>query len=493
MGVYKRQGIFTTLIIYAGFVFGAINTIILAPKLLSVEENGIYRLFITVATILSQLLILGSGSGISKFSPYFTNKNHLLSPILLVLHIVFFVYAICCFIFVDPIQIFFPETFEKIKPYYFLLILNVYILILLYSLSGFCVAIFETALGNFFKEFLYKLVASLAFIAVIIMTFDFTNFIKIYTLLNILIIVLFSIVLLVFYNVRIVLTFPKTFLKLWRDIASFSLYSFFTTAASLIILQIDILMVNKLAADSVKSVAIYSTAFFIATVIQTPQRSLAQISTPLFAKLWHDNNLQEIQKNYIKTTLVQMLAGSLLFILIAINIDNIYTIMPSVYGNGKTVVFIILLAKFIEMASGSNAEILGTSKYFKLNFYMYFAMLIILIILNFILIPKFDIAGAALGTLCTALFFNISRYFFLKIKFGFTPFNLDYVKGFCIGIFVGLIAFYLPKITPFYFDVIYRSITAVILYFLLIYYFNISTDINQLIQKIPILLKQYFK
>lgn len=493
MGVYKRQGIFTSLIIYSGFAFGALNTVIFAPKILSVEENGTYRLIITVATILSQLLMIGSGSVLTKYASNFNNKNELLTPIILLLNLIFFIYLIISYFIFNPVLAIFPETYQKIEPYFFWVMVNIYCLIVLHTLGAYCNAVFATSTSNFFREFLYKFIATVAFVLLGLYKFSFLEFIKIYTVFNILLILIFAAMLFRYYHIKIHFYISKLVQIKWREMSMFGVYSFFTTAASIIILQIDTLMVNQLASESVKSVAIYSTAFFIATVIQTPQRSLAQISTPLFAKLWNDNNLREIQNNYIKTTLIQMLAGSILFILIWANIDNIYKFMPMVYGNGKTVVLIVLLAKFIEMASGSNAEILATSKYYKFNFYIYILMFIFLVILNYILIPRFDIAGAALGTLITAIVFNLLRYFILKIKFKLSPFNFNYCKGLCIGLIVGIIMCFMPHFSNYFLDIIVRSSLAFLIYISCVYFLNISEDINQVINRILLQTKGIFK
>jgi len=59
----------------------------------------------------------------------------------------------------------------------------------------------------------------------------------------------------------------------------------------------------------------------------------------------------------------------MLFLGIWCNIDSIFELIPNgeIYSPGKWVVFYIGLSKLFDMATGVNQEIVGTSKYYKID------------------------------------------------------------------------------------------------------------------------------
>ena len=86
--------------------------------------------------------------------------------------------------------------------------------------------------------------------------------------------------------------------------------------------------------------------------------------------------------------------------------------------SAKYVLMILLLAKLIDSISGSVGVILQMTGCQKIFQNIVFVALIVNIILNMFLIPKFGIEGAAISSACSIILWNISAVIYVYRKFG---------------------------------------------------------------------------
>ncbi len=103
----------------------------------------------------------------------------------------------------------------------------------------------------------------------------------------------------------------------------------------------------------------------MATVIEVPKRALMQIAMPLISRAFEKNDLKDIQNIYQKTSINQLIVGSLILIGIWANLHNIFALIPrgDIYEAGKYVVLIIGFGKLLDMMFGPSSEIIVLSKY----------------------------------------------------------------------------------------------------------------------------------
>ena len=110
--------------------------------------------------------------------------------------------------------------------------------------------------------------------------------------------------------------------------------------------------------------------------------------------------------------------------------------MPNqeIYQAGKWVVFFIALGKLVDVAFSLNSEILVFSSYYRFNLILTVGMSVLLIAVNFWLIPHFGIEGAAIGSAAVMLAYNLVKYGFLKIRLQLDPFSKETLKILTVGI-----------------------------------------------------------
>ena len=181
--------------------------------------------------------------------------------------------------------------------------------------------------------------------------------------------------------------------------------------------------------------------------------------------------------------------GLIMFLGLWANIDNVFQILKPEYLPGKWVIFFIGLGSLIDMSTGANSSILGSSKYYKVQTVFLVVLVILLILNNLLLIPLFGITGAAIGGAVSLSILNLLRYLFLLFKFGLQPFNYKFLIVSGIGVAAYLITALLPPLPNFIADIFVRSSILSILFCLPIYLLKLSPDINEKADEVLRMLK----
>ena len=138
---------------------------------------------------------------------------------------------------------------------------------------------------------------------------------------------------------------------------------------------------------------------------------------------------------------------------------------------------------------GCNNEILVYSKYYKANLPMQFLLLIIVVLTNWILIPKYEIIGASIATCISVFIYNIIRFIYLWKRIGVQPFSKSNFIVLIILLFATIFGSQINFNFHPFLNIFLRSSIVIIPVCLLFYYLKISKDINGLVDK---LVKQIF-
>ncbi|HKP33142.1 MAG TPA: hypothetical protein VJT83_10450, partial [Chitinophagaceae bacterium] len=162
MSTIRRQSIISTLLIYLGFLFGAINTYLFTQKELfdvsfTLEQYGLTRAIIVTANFLYGFASFGLAALIYKFFPYYKDnlkdkENDLLS-ICLVIAFVGFLLTMAAGLIFEPIVV---RKFSAKSPLlvkYYLWIFPFLFFYLFFSiLEAYAWSLRKTILPNFLKE-----------------------------------------------------------------------------------------------------------------------------------------------------------------------------------------------------------------------------------------------------------------------------------------------------------------------------------------------------
>ena len=155
-------------------------------------------------------------------------------------------------------------------------------------------------------------------------------------------------------------------------------------------------------------------------------------------------------------------------------------------------VFYIGLSKLFDMATGVNQEIVGTSKYYKIDLLFYIFLAVIAVITNLIFIPKFGITGAAMASAISIFLFNTIRFFFLLYVFRIQPFSLSTLKVLAVFVLTFLISYLVSPFHNFILDIFLRSLLIIILFGGLVLLMNVSEDVKKVVEAIIKRIKDFF-
>lgn len=232
--------------------------------------------------------------------------------------------------------------------------------------------------------------------------------------------------------------------------------------------------------------AIYVMAFFMATVIEIPKRSISQMADAIIANAFENERLDEVKKIYKQSSINQLIIGCFVFLLIVLNLDNIYAIMPAgeMYAPGKLVVIIIGIAKIIDMGFGVNSELIISSKHYKSNIYLVLILAALTIILNILLIPKLGLIGAALATMASLLLFNIIKLIFIYRQFNFQPFSKHTVSTLLLSLISFLIIFFLPSLENPILNTAFISVTLTFVFGILVLILRPSREVSGILRNL---------
>ncbi len=494
MGIVIRQSIYSTIISYAGVVIGYINLLYLYPKFLSLEQVGLFRTIQDAAILLSPFAQFGLTQSIFRFYPQFVKEkgdSHTFITLMMLLGLAgFTIFFIIFKIFETPLLSYFQDNAREIIQYSSWILWLTLILVMMAVMEAFSRSLLKTAVPNLLREIIARLLLSVLVLLYFngILTFD--QFIIGSVAAYLICLLLLTSYLWQQGEISIETNFSKLDQSKLPELFKYSILSFAGMAGMILIGKIDSMMVSAML--GLASNAIYTTAFYMATVIEIPKRALSQITMPLISKAFEQKNINEVSTLYRKTSINQFIIGSLLLIGVWINLDNIFDLMPKGenYELGKWVVIIIGFGKLMDMLFGPSSEIIVLSKYYRFNIILIVMLAAIVIISNNILIPRYGIEGAAWGSAFALITFNVIKFIFIYVKFGIQPFEWGTVKVLGIALITLLVNSILFKSGHVFVDIAFRSIVVTLVFATLIVWSKASEDANGIFRRMISALKK---
>ena len=486
MGIIKRQAYSGTVLSYLGVIIGYITTAELFPDYLTTAEIGLLGVFLSYAYIFAQLASLGINRIIIVFFPYFRDrdKDHNgFFPLMVMIAVIGLVISLTVVLLLKNVLISNSNDDSTLFSQYFNYLFPLIIATLLFQvMDSFNTTLFNAIRGIFLKEFFQRLMIMIAIILLILKWVDFDRFIMLWV-----IAVAIPGIILMYYVVKNKeFRFKPSYSPLIREksrlMADIGLNGIFIGFSGMVILYVDRIMVERLM--GLGSTGIYTTMTYFATLIAIPSRALLKISDPVIAQSWKDNNIAGIQDNYYRSSLNQFLIGSLLMIGIWGNIGNIVRMLPPAFEEGRLIVLFVGLAFLTDMLTGTATFILANSKYFKYQTYYILLLLVLIVLTNYLLIPVWGLAGAAVATLLSKLVTNFIRFLILYRKFGLQPYNYKFALILLVAIVSYLAQYFIPEFNNLYFDIVVRSCIMSVVFIGLSLAMKISPEVNERILSI---------
>jgi len=480
MGIVFKQSIQNTIITYLGFGIGAINALFLYTNFLSEAYYGLVALLLSTGAILMPLFSFGVHNTIVKYYSGFDTvkeRNSFFSLVLLLPLITIIPAALLTHFGFLEIANFLGRKNALAKEYVwyiFLIGLAMGYFEVFYAYSK---VQLKSVFGNFMKEVFVRLGVTILLLLIFLDYISVAFFLKALVGLYLLRTILMKVYAYLQRKPSLNFSFPY---NSWTIIKYSSLIILGGSAAT-IQLEIDRFMINQFIA--IENVAFYSVAIYIATVIAVPSRSMHQITYPLTATLINTKDRSALRELYQKSSLTLLIIAGMFYLLIILNIHDIYSFVAEPYRKGVFVVFLIGLVKVFDALLGNSNAILFNSNYYKTVLFLGIVLAILTIFFNLWLIPQYGVNGAAMATFLAIVIYNLLKLSVIRIKFKMWPFSMVTLKIVMLLLGVGGVCFYLPFDFHPILNILLRSIFIVFSYGFIIYRFRLSEDIYAMLHK----------
>lgn len=481
MGIVQSQSIKNTIITFFGFGIGAINALFLYTNFLGKLHYGIVATILSGANIMMPLMAFGAQNTLIRFfSQYKTEKEReefltfmLFLPLAFIIPITAIFY-----IFYDQISSGWLNENPTLEPYFWLI-----------PIVGLFMAYFEvyyawvkvhmqSVIGNLISEVLIRVIVMFLLFAV---HFDVIE--KSTCVYGIAFAYFAQLIVMKLYAISVKMPVLRFVIPAnLKEIVQYSLFIIVSGGVAVMLVDFDKVMIPFY--KDISQNALYAVAIFISTVIIVPYRAMNQIVAPITAKLMVENKHDELNDLYKKSAINLQVIGGFIMMLIFLNIKELYKVIPDEYSGGIWVVFMIGLCKFYDVILGNNNSIIVNTKYYRTVLLFGVFTVVLMIVLNMIFIPLYDIEGSAFATLLTIIIYNTIKLFYVVKKMNLYPFTIKTAYSFGILVVCFLLFFFWEF--PFHaiINIGLKSILISVFYWFLNYKLEISEEVNKVVLSI---------
>jgi len=490
MGSIRKQSIVSSILIYIGFLFGALNTYLFTKQgFFTPEQYGLTQAFIAINLVFFSLANLGSPALMSRLHPYYheklkDNENDLLSLVLKISFVGFILLCIGTIVF----KPFFIRKFSG----HSLLLVDYFYWTLPYTFFFLIYFMFETQssinkktiLPNFLKETGLRLWITILILLFSASLISFPVFVELFSISYLILAIILGIYL---HKIgKLHFTFRSSIVTKEKstEIRKLLMYVYAGNVIFYVAQNIDVLTISS--QHGLESTAVFALSNYIASIITVPQRGLIPISMPHLASAWKNNDIKEIHRIYSRSSINLLILALFIFLNIWLNIDDLYNFLSlsPLFQTGKYVILIIGIKYIIDLGTGINSQILYASPNWRFEFTSGIVLLFLSVPLNYFLVKQYDIIGAAIAGFIALTIYNTVRLIFIYKKFKLQPFSINSL--YAIG--AALLAFGITYFAFFWFHgfiaIIVRCFIFSVIFFLLVYYFKLTPDLKPVLESI---------
>jgi len=480
----RRQSIISSFWLYFGFALGFVNTYLFA-KGFTEAQYGLYGAFMAIATIMFAFSNVGLTYYIYKFFPYYNDnlkpKENDMMMLSLLTGIASFLFVILAgWVFQGLVIRKYAANSPELIVYYRWLFPFGFGLSIFSLLEAFAWQMRKSVLTNFLKEVLFRLLTTVLIVLIftnVIKSFDL--FIKLYAFTYPAV----ALILLGYLLVKRRLYFPTSLSrvtkKFYKKIIPVSLLIWGGSLVFNIAQVFDTLVIGAVIKNGMTYVGIYTLAQNISSLIQAPQRAVIAAAIPPISQAWKDKDYEKITRIYQRSSINMLIFAVGMFMLIWMNFtDGVLTFhLKRGYLDARYVFLFIGISRVIDLGTGVNSQIIGTSIYWKFEFVSGIILLALTLPLNYILAKELQVIGPAIANLFAILVYNGIRYIFLLRKFRMQPFTIKTLYPVLLGIAAYIVCYLLFHSYQGFGWIVLRSSVFIAIYATGVLLLDLSPDV----------------
>ena len=212
----------------------------------------------------------------------------------------------------------------------------------------------------------------------------------------------------------------------YSEILKVSIPLMFAQSVQFIMAWTDKLMLGNMMGS--EEVGIYFTAFKLSMFASIALMAINSIASPKFAELYGKKDFDGLKKVAHQSSKMIFLATLPLVLVFFVFPEFLLGLFGEEFKVGVKAFVFLSFGKLISSLSGSVGNILQMTGKQVIFMNVLFVGAIVNVLLNFFLIPKFGINGAALASMISLSMWNLIMVYFVKREFGFYTFYIPFLK-----------------------------------------------------------------
>ena len=490
MSTIRKQSIKGTMWVYFGFGIGAIITYIFAHKdWFTADEYGLTRFILENGITVAAFATIGTNFYIFKLFPYYKDnlppsKNDLLGTAIKIIIISFIVTALCMWFLKPMVARKFLTNSPLLVDYFYLLIPAGFTFLALKIIEAYAYAFNKAVTITFLKEVVVRIYSLAIILLKVFGLIDLNTFIYLFSVQFIIVSAVLCFILYKENNLWLSFKTSHVTKKFKKNIINLLLLTALTVVVTVLRSTIDVTVLA--AKKGLDNVAIFGLVTYMSVIMTAPMRTLNGVTIPILSVCWKEKNYAEITRIYKRTSINLLAYALLIFSVVLLNFEyaiNFFNLNP-IYLQGKTVFIILGLMNIIELGTGVNGQIIGTSSFFRFELWTSILLTALIIPLSFFLTDTYGIMGPAIANLISFTIYNSIRYIFLWRKFNMQPFSFKTLEILLISALCFIITHFLFTGKEGILFLILRSVLFCTLYAVAVYLRNISPDVKQVIETV---------
>ena len=406
MGVIAKQSIRGTIVTYLGIAVGVVTTFFVLTRFLTTEEIGLTRVLIDAATLFIGLAQLGTNASIIRFYPYFKEKDSdedhgFFFWATVVPFIGFALFAILYWACSVPLGAWFGDKSPLFVEYYYFVLPLAFFMLYQTICESTCNVLMHIVVPRAVRELVVRVGLLIIYLLYAFKVLSMDGLV-IGICINYAVAALIN--LCYFFSLKKISLRPDwTFLRENRSLVR----RYLTYTGFLIISAITSVLAPTLssffitAKMGLDSTGIFAIATYMAVMVSVPNRSVMAISSPQLARAIKENNNGECSFLIGQVTRNMLLIGGFILLVIWINIDLIFHILPngSTFASAKNVVLILGVSQLVLATFSICITALNYSRFYAFSLLISLALTVSALLLNNYLVPLYGMEGAALSNL----------------------------------------------------------------------------------------------
>ncbi len=440
MGIVFRQSIKTTIVIFAGALLGALVNLGYV-YVLSKQAVGFIGIIFAQAAVFQFLVLFGTSGTVITFIQRYTSqsKQYVLLTLSALAPLACWLLLLIPYILLHSriIGAYQPADQPFISRYYYWIPLLVLLWSYMTQMESYLITQHKSAVANFMREVLLKLINM---VLIGLMWYHLITF-HAFIIASIVIYALPTIILLPIAMRTKAFGFSTKWTaftgKEYKELLRFSWYHLLVGVSVFTLGQLDRSMLGIYSKNGLSALAVYTIAVFITSMMTAPFRAMTVAAFPTLNNALTSNDPALLRHIYRRSAINMLIVAVAMAAIVGCNLHNAVAILPK--GKGfeavAPLVLIMIVGRLVDMATGLNTELIVISPYYRFNFYVSVLLVVLLILFNRLLIPEYDIYGAAWGTSLALIIFNLLKMIFLWMKMRIQPFG----KESALIIFAGMV------------------------------------------------------